>query len=148
MSVETFLENSKHILIYVKKIDYGIVSGVFFNVYLNKLETFNCLEELILKIDKLIVVINHCNKENKVIKSSAPFPKTHADLNIGWFPAYFFSLEIFFERNYSWQGSLQYAKSDKVYYFKSALQLIKQFAEVMNLAKEPLFFNSDAISAV
>ena len=139
------IENTKHILIYIEKINCGVASGVFFNTYLNKVVAFNCLEQLILKIDQLNEVLNCCDDKNRGLKSALAFPKIHTDLNIHWFPVYFFSLEIIFERNNSWQGSFRCAKTDKVYYFKSVLQLIKQFAKVMDLAKEPLFDQEDLI---
>lgn len=119
--------DNRTFLLYIDDCGQGDLSGRFINPCTGDAGTFQCMSQLIMRIDSCLD-LNDAPQAFHTVRRFAPHPRVchirpeEASSDPGRVAS--FSLHILFRRNASWQGTVTWLEQRQTQRFRSALELM------------------------
>jgi len=112
----------------------GVLSGCFFNPYLDSGRCFNSLTQFLLEMEQALDAMDFPRSFNKMRSfSEQSLPnKKHEKVEFGVGKLATFSIRIIFRQNSSWQGLIRWWEWGEERSFRSVLELIMLMDDALN----------------
>ena len=134
MTTRAWGNEFRDITVSINSYQDGVLSGCFFNPYLDSGRCFNSLTQFLLEVEQALDAMDFprsFNKMRRFSEHSLPNPSCEkAEFGKGKLAT--FSIRIIFRQNSSWQGLLRWWEWGEERSFRSVLELIMLMDDALN----------------